>query len=322
MATIDPADLADALAEGFPQATVEKVQRLLGILRELQTDRSTKGRFTLKGGTALNVFHSSKLPRLSVDLDLMTTGFVGAAAGTAAHERVVVLVERVVRRLGYASSRTESPAACTIDCRYRNLFGGVDHLKIDLDLLNRQTLLPARSLRGPRLFLADDVRFPVVREAELLGQKLVAVAYRAHPRDLYDMHAMLQSGWHARARARHMYLAYSFLSDHEWYRLAYPVRLRVDYQPRLLEDVLRDRDPAPTLAEIRAVARAALERADPPFTIATLREQSLRRNLLKGERNAFADIAGETVATRRRKLARHPGLAWRLRQAARPAAHR
>jgi predicted nucleotidyltransferase component of viral defense system len=80
---VDPADLADALAEGFPQATAEKVLRLLGVLRETQAVRSTRGRFTLKGGTALNVFHSPRVPRLSVDLDLMATGFPGAAAGTA-----------------------------------------------------------------------------------------------------------------------------------------------------------------------------------------------------------------------------------------------
>ena len=89
--------------------------------------------------------------------------------------------------MGYKVARTETPAACTIVCRYRNLLGGGDQLKIDLDILNWQTLLPVSILPGPSLFLADDLRFPVVGESELLGQKLVAVAYRAHPRDLYDM---------------------------------------------------------------------------------------------------------------------------------------
>lgn len=321
MVTVDPVELADALEEGFQQATAEKVQRLLGILREIQTVRSTRGRFTLKGGTALNVFHSPKVPRLSVDIDLMATGFAGAAAATAKHDQVVGLVESLARRMGYTVARTETPAACTLDCRYRNLLGGADQLKIDLDILNRQTLLPVENLQGPSLFLADDLEFPVVCEAELLGQKLVAVAYRAHPRDLYDMQTILRFGWHRRARARQMYLAYSFLQDHEWYRLDYPVRLKVDYRVSLLEDVLRDGEGAPSLTDIRAVARKALARSDPPFTVATADEESLRTKLLSGDRTAFADIAKEKAAARRRKLAKHPGLLWRLQQADRSVVH-
>jgi predicted nucleotidyltransferase component of viral defense system len=315
--TVDPADLAEAVEEGFPQTTAEKVQRLIGVLREIQTVRSTRGRFTLKGGTALNVFHSPKVPRLSVDVDLMVTGFAGAEGGTAKHGQVVGLVESLARRMGYTVAKTETPAACTLDCRYRNLLGAADHLKIDLDILNRQTLLPVNNLQGPPLFFADDLEFPVVGEAELLGQKLVAVAYRAHPRDLYDMHSMLQSGWHRHARSRQMYLAYSLLKDHDWYRLDYPIRLEVPYNAKLLVEVLRRSDRAPSMVELRDVARHALGGSDPPFTSATAEEQSLRGKLLNGDRGAFADIVGERIMARRRKLARHPALLWRLRQAAR-----
>ncbi|MGP8073253.1 MAG: nucleotidyl transferase AbiEii/AbiGii toxin family protein [Thermoplasmata archaeon] len=320
MVTVDSVDLSGAVGEGFPQATAEKVHRLLGILREIQTVRSTRGRFTLKGGTALNVFHLPKVPRLSVDLDLMATGYPGAAAGTALHERVIEVTERLVHRMGYTVAKSETPAACTLECRYRNLLEGADQVKIDLDILNRQTLLPPRDLRGPALFLADDLVFPVLSEAELLGQKLVAVAYRAHARDLYDMHAMLRSGWHRRARARQMYLSYSFLHDSAWHRLNYPVRLDVEYRVGLLEDVLRAGEVAPRLTEIREVARTTLEGSDPPFTAANAVEQSLRRRLLTGDRTAFADIVGERNVARRRKLARHPGLEWRLRQSSRSTA--
>jgi predicted nucleotidyltransferase component of viral defense system len=71
--SVDPAELSDALSQGFQQATAEKVYRLLGILRELQSQHSTRDCFTLKGGTALNVFHWREVPRLSVDIDLMAT---------------------------------------------------------------------------------------------------------------------------------------------------------------------------------------------------------------------------------------------------------
>ncbi len=79
MVDVDLADLAAARSQGFEQATAEKVVRLLGILREVQSLGSTMDRFTLKGGTALNVFHFPEVPRLSVDLDLMVTGWPAAS---------------------------------------------------------------------------------------------------------------------------------------------------------------------------------------------------------------------------------------------------
>jgi hypothetical protein len=78
---VDLSEPVDAVEEGFRPVTAEKVLRLLGILREIQSLRSTRGRFTLKGGTALSVFHSPRTPRPSVDLDLMATGFPRASPG-------------------------------------------------------------------------------------------------------------------------------------------------------------------------------------------------------------------------------------------------
>ena len=101
MAEVDRADLATALSEGFSPATAEKVGRLLGVLRELQARPATRDKFTLKGGTALNVFHWPKAPRLSVDLDLMTTGFPDAAPRTQSRERVVRLLKGALADLEY-----------------------------------------------------------------------------------------------------------------------------------------------------------------------------------------------------------------------------
>lgn len=318
MVDVDLAGLAAARSEGFEQATAEKVIRLLGILREVQARGPTKDRFTLKGGTALNVFHFLKAPRLSVDIDLMVTGFPGASPGSEERRRVLEYLRSLVRGLDYTVSERPEQAGVTISCSYRNSLGSPDRIKIDLDLLNRMTLLSSVSRAGPDLFAADDVRFPVVSKPELLGQKLTAVAYRAAPRDLFDMYLMLRAGWHRNPRARAMYLAYSFLQDEEWYRLSYPVQLDVRYEPAQLTDVLRGENPAPALERIRGTAERALERAKPPYTSATDREQTLRRAILGGDLRAFADIAGQPDPTRRSALAKHPGLVWRLQQARRP----
>jgi predicted nucleotidyltransferase component of viral defense system len=130
-------DLGSALDLGFPETTAEKVGRLLAILRTLEAFPETRGRFVLKGGTALNVFHLERIPRLGVDIDLMVTGFANAMPGSTAQRRAVELVIGEARRLGYAVSTSPSPTACTIRCSYENLLGTRDSLKIDLDLLNR-----------------------------------------------------------------------------------------------------------------------------------------------------------------------------------------
>ncbi len=317
---MDPSDLSKALSEGFAQPTAEKVVRLLGILRELQARPATRGRFTLKGGTALNIFHWPKAPRLSVDLDLMTTGFPDAAPGTRPREHAAGLVTRILADLGYAVTEARADAGWTLVGGYTNSLGTADRLKVDLDLLNRMTLLEPVMREGPLLFDADDLRFPVVDPAELMGQKLTAVAYRAVERDLFDMYVLLLSGWrHQHPRTRAMYLAYSFLQDHEWARLDYPVRLQVNYRPALLQDVLRGKAIAPNLERIREQARIHLKDIPQPFTSVTKEEQELRGRLLAGDREGFGAIAGEPRIARRRELADHPGLLWRLKQAVRNA---
>lgn len=54
---------------GFNPLLLEKVLYLMQLLRSLNSHPYLKGRWTLKGGTALNLF-IFRLPRLSVDIDL------------------------------------------------------------------------------------------------------------------------------------------------------------------------------------------------------------------------------------------------------------
>ena len=287
---VEAAELADALSEGFVPTTAERVHRLFGVLRSLQTFEETRDRLTLKGGTALNVFLSERVPRLSVDLDLMVTGFPVMSANSAQLLRVVRAIENLSRELGYSTNRALTDAACTLQLRYKNHLGSADQIKVDLDFLNRVPLHPSVGRRGPSIFQADDLTFQVVSPPELLGQKLTAVAYRAVERDLYDMWRMLGLRWHTREGARASYLAYSLLQDAEWHRLDYPTRLNVDYRNERLRDVLRVGETPPTLEEIRSIAVKELAHANPSFTRATSDEQVLRSRILDGETIAFADL--------------------------------
>ena len=59
----------------FAPQTVDKVERLLGLLGEINDHRYLGPRLVLHGGTALNVFHLD-IPRLSVDIDVLYVGAV------------------------------------------------------------------------------------------------------------------------------------------------------------------------------------------------------------------------------------------------------
>jgi hypothetical protein len=81
----------------FPADIVEKVLHLLNLLNTLHSHPFLKGKFALKGGSALNLFVFN-IPRLSVDIDL---NYIGAV------EREEMLEDRpkVEQALGAVFSR-------------------------------------------------------------------------------------------------------------------------------------------------------------------------------------------------------------------------
>ena len=65
-----------AYLQGFQERTLDKVDRLLGLLAELGRHPMLKDKLCMHGGTAINLF-MLEAPRLSVDIDL---SYIGAAA--------------------------------------------------------------------------------------------------------------------------------------------------------------------------------------------------------------------------------------------------
>lgn len=104
------------------------------------------------------------------------------------------------------------------------------------------------------------------------------------------------------------------MQDLDWARLAHPVKLDVRYDQARLRDLLRASAEAPSLKQIRELARSHLELAAPPYTSATPAEQRLRGRVLEGDREAFGSIAGDDHPAYARRVANHPGLLWRLQQ--------
>lgn len=58
---------------GFQLRTLDKVERLLDLLDEMQRHPDLKGKLAMHGGTAINLFMLD-IPRLSVDIDISYVG--------------------------------------------------------------------------------------------------------------------------------------------------------------------------------------------------------------------------------------------------------
>ncbi|MBQ9043527.1 MAG: nucleotidyl transferase AbiEii/AbiGii toxin family protein [Eggerthellaceae bacterium] len=110
---------------GFPPRTVEKVERLMGLLEEMGEHPQLRGKLALHGGTAINLFMLD-IPRLSVDIDV---SYVGAA------ERETMLAERpdiergiqeVARSQGYSvTGDSGGHAGRTFVLDYRSQWGPI-----------------------------------------------------------------------------------------------------------------------------------------------------------------------------------------------------
>ena len=88
-------------ASGFQPRTLDKVERLLDLLEEMQRHPDLKGKLAMHGGTAINLFMLD-VPRLSVDIDI---SYVGALA----REEMLAerpSVERGIQEVGKAQARS------------------------------------------------------------------------------------------------------------------------------------------------------------------------------------------------------------------------
>lgn len=233
-----------AAATGFPEETLEKALRLLGLLKALSEYRGLEGCFVLKGGTALNLFHS-RLPRLSVDIDLNYLGTADRDSMTAARPRIEQAIEGVCRREGFVPKRIpDAHAGGKWRMAYTDVHGRNSHLAVDLNFMLR-TPLWAPVLSDSQLLGGVQAKsIPVVERHELAGSKLVALLARKASRDLFDAVQLLRMEDWDWDRLRLAFLAYGGWNRTDWREVSLddigfePVELRSNLLPVLNQGVV------------------------------------------------------------------------------------
>jgi predicted nucleotidyltransferase component of viral defense system len=150
-------------------------------------------RFTLNGGTALNLFLFD-VPRLSVDADLNYIGAQDRATMMAEREQVERASRAVFAREDFRVQRVPSPdehAGGKWRLRYRSPIGGEGNLEVDINFMFRVPLWPPEASDSRALGFAQTRQIPVLNIHELAAGKLPALFSRRASRDLFDTRELL-----------------------------------------------------------------------------------------------------------------------------------
>lgn len=212
---VDPVWIEEtARAEGFYQVSFERAYRLAHLLGEIAEHPWLSGRLALKGGTAINFFHTD-LARLSVDLDLNYIGSANLGVMEDERPRVVEEITRIVEAHDYTSDpRPDSHALWASRFVYENTFDSGDSIKTDVNFLVRVPLYGLDHRPLPPLFDLPGPEVPCLSVEELYGGKLAALATRGAPRDAYDaVHLLDGNVDHDPDRLRKAFLFHAYMSD-------------------------------------------------------------------------------------------------------------
>lgn len=171
---------------GHQPGTLEKVLRLLDLLQEIIDDEELKGRFALKGGTALNVFYLA-LDRLSVDIDLNYVGALDREAMLAERKGLEEALARILAAQGYEVRRQpDEHAGGKWISRYSSSLGGQGALEVDINFMMREPLFGVEQKDSVVLGDRQARGVPVLDRREIVAGKMVALLSRKAARDLFD----------------------------------------------------------------------------------------------------------------------------------------
>ena len=220
---------------GFNVATVEKVIHLMNLLEATEGHPLLRGRFALKGGTALNLFVFS-LPRLSVDIDLNLVQPLSRDELEANRPKLEQAFEGVFRREGFTIRKSPTEhAGGKWRLGYSSAGGGNSNLEVDVNYVLRVPLWEPEIRDSAALgeYAAKNVR--VLSEAELAGGKLSALFSRVQARDLFDAHQLLTKSDLDRERLHIAFVVYGGFNRVDWRTIDLD---RLDLNPTDVERML------------------------------------------------------------------------------------
>lgn len=150
--------------------------------------------FAMKGGTAINLFVQD-MPRLSVDIDIVYLPWTQTR--DEALQAIDDELNAIARRLEKLDLKSRTIGSKGLSDTKLVVENDECQVKVEVNVVFRGTVLPverrALCARTAEMFSAE-LELPILTPDELYGSKLVAAMDRQHPRDLFDVWNMYQSG--------------------------------------------------------------------------------------------------------------------------------
>ena len=203
---------------GFEARYLDKVNRLLTILRLIMEYEGLSKDLVLKGGTAINLFHL-QLPRLSVDIDLNYVGELDVERMTENRQRVIEALESIFKRADLSINNEpnyDEHAGLTWELSYHSPIVGRDNVKVDLNFLMRSPIFPVKDKGLTELSDFSTLQFRTHDLHELAGGKLRALFQRSASRDLYDVYRLLQDADFKKEWLRIAFVVYGAAAKEDW----------------------------------------------------------------------------------------------------------
>lgn len=208
--------LQAAEATGFKADMVEKVLHLLNLLNTLNAQPFLKGKWVLKGGTALNMFMLG-FPRLSVDIDLNYIGALDREEMLAERPKIERAAQAVFSREGFSTKRVPNEhAGGKWRLSYRSFTGQSGNLEVDMNFMFRQPLWDIQLADSHPLGDFQSKSIPVLDIHELAAGKLAALLARRQVRDLFDCHRILGMDDLEQERLRVAFVTYGGMNRKDW----------------------------------------------------------------------------------------------------------
>ena len=177
----------------FNRDTLEKVLRLSELFKVFNEHIELKGKYILKGGTAINLCLFD-FPRLSVDIDMNFNLDCTREEMLEIRELHRNIIKSHVTEGGYTVD-PKSRFTFTLDSyllKYINAVGSTDNVKVELNYSNRiQILDPIDYTISSSI--VDNEKVLGLNKIELYGSKIAALIGRTTARDVYDVSEMIKS---------------------------------------------------------------------------------------------------------------------------------
>ncbi len=172
------------------EAYRSQVDLLLKVLPYVAKEKS----FALKGGTAINLFVRN-MPRLSVDIDLAYLPFdsrpLALSKIEASLQRIKKDIEDSKQGIRVKPISKIDQSEVTFSCEKEGVIIKIEVNTVILGcLLEPKILSVAEKVQDEFGLFAEII---VISKGELFGGKICAALDRQHPRDLFDVHYLLEN---------------------------------------------------------------------------------------------------------------------------------